>query len=123
MELRLYKYLDQQPNVLQWSSEETVIPYFSPLDKKMHRYFMDAKATVKTKDGIERTHLIEVKPASQCKAPVAPKKVTKKNQARFLREQRTFIINTAKWAATETLCKKQGWTFTKLTEQHLRYSE
>ena len=40
-ELRFMRYLDSHPNVTQWASEEITIPYFSPVDKKIHRYFPD----------------------------------------------------------------------------------
>ena len=34
-------YCDNNPNILEWGSEEIIIPYKSPLDKKVHRYFPD----------------------------------------------------------------------------------
>ena len=30
------KYLDENQNILRWSSEELVIPYVSPIDDKIH---------------------------------------------------------------------------------------
>lgn len=33
--------LDTNPNVWKWTSEETVIPYISPIDNRPHKYFMD----------------------------------------------------------------------------------
>jgi hypothetical protein len=119
IELRLFKYLDQQPNVVAWSSEETIIPYVSPVDNRVHRYFVDAKVTVKQKDGNLRTYLIEVKPSYQCSAPKCPEKPNRKSQARYLRESKTYIVNLAKWSAAEEVCAKKGWTFLKLTEKQL----
>ena len=40
-ELNFMKYLDRQPEVVRWSSEEIIIPYKSPIDGKWHRYFPD----------------------------------------------------------------------------------
>jgi hypothetical protein len=51
--------------------------------------------------------------------PRKPKKITRKNEARFIRETRTYGVNLAKWKAAETLCEKKGWTFIKLTEKEL----
>ena len=34
-------YFDRNENVLEWASEEVIIPYVSPLDGKVHRYFPD----------------------------------------------------------------------------------
>ena len=40
-ELRLMRYLDKHPHVTRWNSEEIIVPYRSPIDGKMHRYFPD----------------------------------------------------------------------------------
>ena len=40
-ELKLMTYLDRNPNVIQWASEEFFVPYKSPIDGKVHRYFPD----------------------------------------------------------------------------------
>ena len=41
---------DLNPDVLKWGSEETVIPYVSPLDNKIHRYFVDFYIQVRTQE-------------------------------------------------------------------------
>ena len=38
-ERRFMVYCDNNENVIEWGSEEVVIPYKSPLDKRVHRYF------------------------------------------------------------------------------------
>ena len=120
MELRLFKYMDANPNIVSWSSEETVIPYLSPLDKiqKLHRYFIDVKATVEI-NGVIKTYLIEVKEATQTRPPKPSK--TGKATARFFREQKTYIVNDAKWKAARKVCEKMGWEFLILTNKDLRY--
>jgi len=35
------KYLDSHSQIVNWSSEEFCIPYRSPIDRRMHRYFPD----------------------------------------------------------------------------------
>ena len=50
-ERRLMVYCDKQKSVVEWGSEEIVIPYYSPLDGKMHRYYPDFYMTVRQKDG------------------------------------------------------------------------
>ena len=70
-ELKFMKYLDRQPNVLSWSSEEVIIPYKSPIDNKWHRYYPDF--WVKTKQG---ETLVEIKPKKQTRPPkLNPKKL------------------------------------------------
>jgi hypothetical protein len=119
LELRLFKYMDEAPGIIRWSSEEIVIPYRS-IDGKWHRYFVDVKLTTK-KEEVETTYLIEVKPACQCKPPTLPKKPNKKSQARFLRESNTFRVNQAKWAYAEAVCQSKGWIFLKITEKDLMF--
>jgi len=69
-ELKLYKFLDGNPDVEWWSTEPFAIPYISPKDNKPHRYFPDA--LVKFVDG--RKFLIEVKPKSQIYDPIVQAK-------------------------------------------------
>ena len=40
-ERKFMVYCDNNPNILKWSSEEIIIPYRSPIDKRIHRYFPD----------------------------------------------------------------------------------
>ena len=48
-ERKFMVYLDTNPDITEWGSEEIVIPYVSPLDGKRHRYFPDFY--VKTNNG------------------------------------------------------------------------
>ena len=36
-ERRFMVYCDENPNIIKWASEEVIIPYRSPLDKRIHR--------------------------------------------------------------------------------------
>jgi hypothetical protein len=40
-ELKLMIRLDEDPSIISWGSEEVVIPYRSPIDNRIHRYFVD----------------------------------------------------------------------------------
>ena len=77
-ELKFMIYCDTNPNVLQYASEEIFIPYVSPVDNKVHRYFPDFLMKVKKADGSISKILVEVKPKSQTKPPVPGKRKTKK---------------------------------------------
>ena len=102
--------LDLWDEVIEWSSEETIIPYRSPIDGKIHRYFPDF--LVKLKD---RTILIEVKPKAQTLEPKPPKRITK----RFIGEVMEYGKNTAKWGAAKAYCMDRGWQFQIMTEDHI----
>jgi hypothetical protein len=112
------KWCDTNPGVISWSSEEIIVPYVDPIDKRWHRYFVDFKIKVKTKEGIQ-TYLIEVKPHKQTEKPVEPKRKTPKSHARYLAEVRTYIKNKAKWAAAEEYAKHRSSKFMVLTEYDL----
>ena len=113
-ELRVMKHFDEDPNVLWWASEELVIPYRSPVDQRMHRYFPDFIAHVKQKTGKEKTIVIEIKPERQTKKPIQ-----KRQTKRFLEEAATYAINQEKWRAADIFCQKEGWDFMVLTEKDL----
>ena len=40
-ERKFMVYCDKNPDIVEWGSEEIIIPYMSPLDRKRHRYFPD----------------------------------------------------------------------------------
>lgn len=109
------RWVDDNPNVLKWSSEETIIPYICPTDNKMHRYFVDFQIQTRNKEGILRTFLVEIKPLSQTRPPEVQKRVTK----RYLTEVLTWGKNEAKWKAAREFCKDRGWEFVILTEKEL----
>jgi hypothetical protein len=110
----LLKWLDNEPNVISYSSEETVIPYRSPVDGKMHRYFVDFAVTMKTKEGIKK-FLVEVKPHSQTIEPKKPKRLTEG----FKKQVYTYLINKAKWDAATAFAKHFNAEFIILTENEL----
>ena len=95
-ERRLMVYCDKKTNVLEWGSEEIVIPYYSPLDGKMHRYYPDFYMTVK-------------------QPPANPKKRTKA----WLKSVKTYAMNEAKFKYAKDFCKDKGLEFLILNEDHL----
>lgn len=113
-ELRVMKWFDDHPNVLWWSSEELVVPYRSPVDDKIHRYFPDFVARIKQKNGLEQTCVIEVKPEKQTMRPTQKRKTK-----RYIQESVTYAINQEKWRAADIFCQKHGWKFMVLTEKDL----
>ena len=114
-ERRMCKYLDRNKNVIKWASEELSIPYRSPIDKKLHKYYPDFIAEIKENGNSVQTYLIEVKPDKQTKPPIKKKKITKT----YHMNMRTFLVNEAKWEAAEKFCSDNDWKFTILTEKQL----
>ena len=108
-------YLDKNDSVISWGSEEFFVPYVSPIDNKIHRYFPDMIIRVRTKDGKTKTFVWEIKPEKQTREPVKKSKVTK----RYVTEVLTYGINQAKWKAAEEFCADRGWKFQLITEKNL----
>lgn len=113
-ELKFMLNVDKDPTILEWSSEEVIVPYRSPIDNKIHRYFADF--VVKKKIGNKiTTVMVEIKPEAQSKPPKKPSRQTNK----YIREVLTFGVNQAKWEAARQYCNKKGWEFEVLGETAL----
>ncbi len=114
-ERKFMVYCDRNDAILEWGSEEIIIPYVSPLDGRRHRYFPDFYVKVKQKDNSIKKLLIEVKPKAQCGPPKTPKR----KSPRFVQEVRTWGVNRAKWEAAIEWCNDRQMEFKILTEDHL----
>lgn len=106
-----FKWCDECSDVIEWSSEEVVVPYFYEVDKKYHRYFMDLK--IKYKSG--KVALVEIKPDKQTRPPEYKGRKTK----RYISESLEYIKNVNKWEAAEEYAKDKGWDFQVWTEETL----
>lgn len=120
-ELKLMMYLDSHPNVIKWGSEEIIIPYESPVDGRMHRYFPDFFVEQINREGKKEKILIEVKPKAQTIAPNPNTKLTPKGMInkRYINEVMTYGVNQAKWKAAQEVCNDRGWKFQIMTEIEL----
>ena len=115
-ERKFCAWCDLNENIVEWASEEFCIPYLSPLDGRVHRYFPDFLIKVKEKNGSTKTYVVEVKPKRQTKPPQRKsKKVTKS----FINEAKTYEVNKAKWRAATEWCKDRRLEFKIITEDEL----
>jgi hypothetical protein len=114
-ELKFMRWCDSNPSVLEWGSETVIIPYRSPVDNIIHRYFVDFYIKIKDKDNKVLKYLIEIKPEKFTKPPPIPQKKTKS----FIQEVFNYGINQSKWQAASSFCKDRGWQFLVLTERDL----
>ena len=64
-ERRFCNWCDNNPNILKWASEEFSIPYVSPIDNRIHRYYPDYLIEVKEVSGKIKKYVVEVKPKKQ----------------------------------------------------------
>jgi len=108
-------WCDNNEKVIEWGSEELIIPYKSPVDKRVHRYFPDFYIKYVNKEGQVIREIIEVKPHKQLFPPKQPKRKTK----RFISEVSTYIINQAKFSAAREFCEDRKLKFRILTEKEI----
>ena len=114
-ERKFMVYCDNNQNILEWGSEEIVVPYRSPLDNRYHRYFPDFYIKVKESSGKIKKMNIEIKPQKQCVEP----KVQKRKTKAYIYEVVEYAKNQAKWKAAEEWCLDRGYEFKVLTENEL----
>lgn len=112
-EVHMCDFLDNNPNVLQWASEEIKIPYIKPTDGKIHTYYPDFLVKYIDKNGDIRCDLIEVKPLRQINPP------KNKKSKRYSEDCITYAINVAKWKAAKLFCQQRGINFRLLPENDL----
>ena len=114
-ERKFMVYCDKNQNILEWASEEIAIPYRSPIDNRVHRYFPDFYMKVKETNGKIKNYVIEVKPAKQTKPPAKPKRQAKG----YIREAYEYARNQAKWKMAKEYCADRQWEFKVVTEKEL----
>jgi len=111
-ERQVMRWLDSNPAVIGWNSEEVVIRYRCKTDGQTHRYFTDF--FIRMKDG--KKYLIEVKPKNQTTPPKEPKRKTKK----YLKEVMTYAKNISKWESAKIYAQKNGMIFQVWTEDTIK---
>ena len=114
-ERKFMVYCDRNSKILEWGSEEIALPYISPHDNRVHRYFPDFYIKVQENTGKVKRYLIEVKPLKQTTKPKRPKRQTKG----YIREAFGYARNQAKWKAAREYCADRMWEFKVITEKEL----
>ncbi len=106
-ERMIFQWVDNTPAIMEWASEEIVIPYFNPIDNAMHRYFPDLWFRQVYKDQV-RECVVEIKPIAHSIRPVFTKGQRRKTQEQMLAR---YIQNCVKWSAAKHYCISRGWEF------------
>ena len=114
-ERKMCRWCDLNESVLEWGSEEFYIPYLSPIDNRVHKYFPDFIVKLRENSGRIKTYVIEVKPKKQTRPPKPGKKKTKS----YIYEATEYAKNQAKWKAAVEFCKDHMIEFKIITEDEL----
>lgn len=111
-ELSTHQFLDNNINVLRWSSETIAIQYWNPVKNRMAKYYPDYWVEYINANNEVVQEILEVKPKNQLKLPRA----NKKNK---VYEELTYAVNQSKWAAAQQFCKQNNVGFRILTENSI----
>jgi len=114
-ELKFMKYCDARKSIIEWSSEEIIIPYRSPLDGRIHRYFVDFYIKSIDMNNNITNYLVEVKPKNKINPPIK----NSQNSKKYLYEVYEYLKNQAKWNAAKEYCKDKKMEFIIITEDNL----
>ena len=114
-ERKFCQWADKKENVIAWASEEINIPYVSPKDNRVHKYYPDFLIKVKESSNRIKTYVVEVKPKKQTLPPKKRKRITKS----YIYECQTYAVNQAKWRAASEFCKDNRIEFKIITEDEL----
>jgi|TARA_Y100000004_G_scaffold159254_1_gene186021 hypothetical protein len=114
-ERKFMVYCDKNERILEWGSEELALPYRSPLDNRIHRYFPDFYIKVVENNGQIQKYLIEIKPKKQTIEP----KVKKTKTKGYIYEVTEWAKNQAKWKVAQEFCEDRRWKFKIITEDEL----
>jgi len=111
-------WCDDNTDVIKWASEPFPIKYLSPLDNKVHEYFVDFYVKIEV-GGKEKEFIVEVKPKKQTVKPVEPKRKTAEAMKGYIQAMNTYIINYKKFAAARQFAAQRGFTFFVATEDFI----
>ena len=114
-ERKFCQWCDRKDNVISWASEEISIPYVSPKDNRIQRYYPDFLIKVREYNNRIQTYVVEVKPKKQTLPPKPRKRVT----ISYIYECTTYAVNQAKWKAASEFCKDNRINFKIVTEDEL----
>ncbi len=120
-ERKFCQYCDINPNITRWSSEPVPIPYWSPIDKKEHKYYVDYYIQVKKEDKLENW-FIEIKPENQYKLdkkPAITGNLTEKKVRQYNEKMKVWITNRAKFEAATRFAESRGYRFGAIDESFI----
>jgi len=119
-ERRFCIYCDRNENILKWSSEPIHVDYYHPLDKKMHKYFVDFYIKVLKEDNTTQEWILEVKPEAQTQKPVYEgKNMTTRKLEDYNYKMQVWITNQAKFKAAKKWAEDRNFRFGVIDENFL----
>jgi hypothetical protein len=119
-EAEAFRWCDRNSNVVEWTSENTPIPFVDPVDRAHHIFFPDLWIKYHdAKDGKLVQAIVEVKPSTEVPAFAMARY---KETGRKPSAHRMTILarNNAKFQSAQRWCDAHGMRFIILTEFDLK---
>lgn len=127
----IYRYLDINESITQWSAEGLSIPYQrmhrinGVIELRSHTYYPDIVYTQKLNTGEVIKVVAEIKPMKEYEMTLAlsegtltaPKGIKKLRNFEYAYKQ--ALINKSKWETAIKWCEKKGYHFIIITEKNL----
>ena len=131
------KWCDFSPSIKRWQSEPVAIPYFDKVSKleeckklgldpnnpknwQQKKYNADFWCEIDKGGEVLEKWLVEIKPKSKLIKPKPPvREAPLKEQKKFNREAKEYLLNEAKFEAMNAWAKRNGAKFYIFTEDHL----
>ena len=104
LELKFFRFCDNNANVLKWGSENIKIPYFNKL----------TGVVIREGDQVTK-YCVEIKPYKQTLPPTTKYK----KKSNLIYEQKAYVTNQCKWEAAKKYCEGRGYKFLILTEREI----
>ena len=105
-EFAFMNFCDNNPAVINWTSESLKIPYFNPVSGKQTIYVPDFLIVYVDANQKQHTEVVEIKPSTE----------TTMESARSYRDKLSVAINMAKWAAADNWARANNMRFRVITE-------
>jgi hypothetical protein len=119
LELKIMHFMDTNEKVIKWGYELIRIPYYFPIDGKIHDYVVDFVAHILNNKGELIKYLIEIKSDDDLSVPKKPSNPTSKNIKHYKNKMMIYIRNTNKWSAAEKFCKSTGFVWKLLSTRDI----
>ena len=111
-ERKFCQWCDMNNSIVSWASEEFSIPYVSPKDNRVHKYYPDYLIKVKEKNDMIKTYVVEVKPYKQ----------TMTTQNRRVAKQNHILLSVLRMQSIRQSGKQQK-NFVKIIVLNLKLSQ
>ena len=105
-EFAFMQFCDNNPAIINWTSESVKIPYFNPVSGKQTIYIPDFLIVYVDANKKQHVEVIEIKPSTE----------TTMESAKSYRDKLMVAINMAKWAAADAWARANNMRFRVVTE-------